>query len=69
MDAKVCKRKGGAWDANRKKCYDVGRMEMLTGEGLRTDGGHHKQWYLEEIAKKLGIDIEKLTYFEKGIAP
>ena len=25
-------------------------------EGLQTDGGHHKQWYLEEILRTAGMD-------------
>jgi len=28
--------------------------------GLLTDGAHHKQWYLEEILKVLGCDLEKI---------
>jgi hypothetical protein len=27
---------------------------------LLTDGEHHKQWYLEEILKALGYDLEDL---------
>ena len=26
-------------------------------EGLCTDGGHHKQWYLEQVLIKLGFDL------------
>lgn len=76
MDAKACKKKGGAWDANRNICYNFKRtekvlkqMEALTIAGLETDGSHHKQWFLEEMAKKLKIPDEKLLYFEKGVAP
>ena len=29
-------------------------------EGLMTDGGHHKQWFLEQILKKIGFNIENL---------
>lgn len=36
--------------------------------GLTTDGGHHKQFFLEEIARVLGISIAELDY-EEGIAP
>ena len=32
------------------------------------DGEHHKQWYLEEIAKLLGIDIPNFAY-DEGISP
>jgi len=45
-------------------------------EALNTDGGHHKQWYLDQILRKL---ISKEEYFkykndenygwEDGIAP
>ena len=28
----------------------VSQARELAIEGLQTDGGHHKQWYLEEIA-------------------
>ena len=29
--------------------------------GLKTDGGHHKQWFLEEIIKKLDYDIIEIS--------
>ena len=48
------------------------KAKRLVLEALYTDGGHHKQWYLEEIGKALGIDIkseyEKIKW-EEGIAP
>ena len=34
--------------------------------GLLTDGGHHKQFQLEEIANLLKIDLSDVNY-EKGI--
>ena len=38
--------------------------------GLRTDGAHHKQWYLERLADLLGLDLDPLRDgFEEGIAP
>ena len=45
-------------------------MEMAR-DGLVTDGGHHKQWYLEEIFKLAGGEIteEMQQSFEEGIAP
>jgi hypothetical protein len=43
-------------------------LEDLFVEALTTDGAHHKQWYLEEISKLLGIEIDDSIY-EKGIAP
>lgn len=50
--------------------------ELCIG-GLLTDGAHHKDWYLEEIIKSMGFDIEKIREEEKkkgyewesGIAP
>jgi hypothetical protein len=36
---------------------------------LTTDGEHHKQWYLEQIAKVLGIELVAELDYEKGIAP
>lgn len=36
-------------------------------DALITDGGHHKQWYLERLAKELNIEIT--IEYEKGIAP
>ena len=43
-------------------------IEILIVEGLQTDGGHHKQWYLEKIAQELEIDLNDIEH-EKGIAP
>ena len=42
-------------------------IQQLVNEALTTDGGHHKQWYIEKIADKLGL----LTIIEhdEGIAP
>lgn len=39
--------------------------ELIEG-GLSTDGAHHKQWYLEQIAELMGIKIKKDDY-EEGI--
>lgn len=46
-------------------------------DALLTDGGHHKQWYLEQLLWKLGFDVDKLKKelqkedyeWEEGIAP
>lgn len=35
-------------------------------EAVATDGAHHKQWYLEELAATLGV---ALPAHEPGIAP
>ena len=32
----------------------------LVKDGMYMDGGHHKQWYLEEVLKLCGVDVEKL---------
>lgn len=50
--------------------------------GLITDGGHHKQWFLEEVIKMLGYNLDKIKKeestpnkngdwyeWEDGIAP
>ena len=45
-------------------------VKTLILNGLITDGAHHKQWYLEQIAKILGIDLkEELHGYEKGMPP
>ena len=36
-------------------------IKNLCVDGLCTDGGHHKQWFLEEILKKLGLDLKKVS--------
>ena len=46
----------------------LGKVQELIEDALLTSGEHHKQWYLEEIAKELGIDISELDH-EEGIAP
>ncbi len=33
-------------------------------EGLRIDGEHHKQWYLEQILQALNFDLEQEKYKE-----
>lgn len=37
---------------------DIERAKKLALDGLYVDGSHHKQWYLEQIAVVLGVDIE-----------
>jgi len=49
-------------------------IEELALDALEIDGAHHKQWYLEEILKLCGANVENLrknfrTYGEEGIAP
>lgn len=45
---------------------EIFRAGSLLQEAVQTDGGHHKQWYLEEIAKILGIILPE---HDEGIAP
>jgi hypothetical protein len=47
---------------------EMKELERLIVDGIREDEGHHKQWYLEQIATLVGIDIEGYE-FERGIAP
>lgn len=52
-------------------------LKELCISGLLTDGGHHKQWYLEKILEKLGYSLEEIRQellkedyeWEEGIAP
>jgi len=51
-------------------------IKSLCMDGLRTDGAHHKQWFLEEILKALGCNLEEVRQdrrvngyeWEEGIA-
>lgn len=51
------------------------QLLQLIEKGLETDGGHHKQWYLEQILEFVsGVSVDDLRqngcyYGEKGIAP
>ena len=53
----------------------LGRIEKATAiavDGLITDGGHHKQWYLEQILIALGVNMDELRDtldWDEGIAP
>ena len=47
---------------------EFGRLYNLIAIGLSTDGAHHKQWCLLEIAKELGISIDPGEY-DEGITP
>lgn len=49
---------------------DLESVTTLALAGLRTDGSHHKQWYLEEILRVAGgITDTSGELLEKGIAP
>lgn len=43
-------------------------LKELIADALCCDGGHHKQWYLEEIAEYVNIDLSDICY-DQGIAP
>jgi len=46
------------------------KIGELATDGLTTDGGHHKQWFLEEIAKLCGVTEEWLdANVDRGIIP
>jgi hypothetical protein len=55
----------------------IEKLRDLAIDGLLTDGGHHKQWYLERIVETLGINMDQLVEeieslggeLEPGIAP
>jgi len=51
-----------------EKDVEVIYVEDLIIEGLMTDGEHHKQWYLEEILRRLGGDPDELGH-DPGVAP
>ncbi len=44
------------------------KVRELLEDGIFTDGAHHKQWYLSQIAEVVGIDVE-IEPGEEGIAP
>lgn len=50
-------------DRLRAKLSDIG--ELVT-EAVQVDGDWHKQWFLEQIAERLGISLPD---HEEGIAP
>lgn len=54
------------WDGN----YESNNTNIanLITEGLSVDGEHHKQWFLEQIAKLVDLETEEEGY-EKGVAP
>ena len=49
------------------------RIIELLKDGLQTDGGHHKQWYLNEVLKLVDLeiaqDVERHWTHDYGIAP
>jgi len=51
-----------------KKATSDKSVTDLVWEALLTDASHHKQWYLEAIGLKLGVEID-LAGHTWGIAP
>ena len=53
--------------------YKVAEIESLALEAIQTDGGHHKQWYLEKILEMCGWEdpkeLQRIYPHEEGIAP
>ena len=52
--------------------YKVATIEAIALEAIQVDGGHHKQWYLEQILEVCGWEAEQLQKIyphEEGIAP
>lgn len=45
---------------------DLASLTKLAQTGLTIDGAHHKQWALEQLARRLGLPV---TGYEPGIAP
>lgn len=45
------------------------RVEDYILEGIQTDGSHHKQWTLYEVAKQLGIKVPDDVEGEDPIEP
>jgi hypothetical protein len=43
----------------------IDRVLGLVFDGLATDGAHHKQWVLEQIAVTLGVESNALAEFER----
>lgn len=67
-DSVIIMYREGAVPAEKKE-LTPGAMSMvrtLLRDAVCTDGGHHKQWYLEQIAAFMEV---KLGEHEEGIAP
>ena len=56
----------------------IEQIKELGVDALFTDGSHHKQWYIEEMLKLLGVDLKELEIeqlregwpeWEPGIPP
>jgi hypothetical protein len=54
--------------------YEIENIVKLCTDALTTDGGHHKQWYLEKIllfvtGSHAWNHLKKRHEWEDGIAP
>lgn len=60
----------GKWYSDDKRLSNAINLAI---EGLFCDGGHHKQWYLEEVLRALGVDLAVVLMdegdWEDGKAP
>lgn len=52
-------------DAKEYDLTPIEKAKELAIDGLMTDGGWHKQWYLEEIIKALGYDLNEIRKQEQ----
>ena len=50
----------------RVRLEQTDKIQALALSALHTDGAHHKQWYLYQIAQLVGCDVSHLN---EGIAP
>lgn len=58
--------------SEKRNHADINQIKGLLQDALYTDGAYHKQWYLEQIGKAYGLDIEQLQKeggWNRGIAP
>lgn len=53
-------------DRGDRRVQVLADLSDLLQAAVTTDGEHHKQWYLEQIAETLGIELQS---HEPGIAP
>ena len=71
------RRVGSGSSVTPKADPKVEDAKELAVSGLLIDGGHHKQWYLEQVLKALGYDTRDIREgvnmqgydWEDGIAP
>jgi hypothetical protein len=54
--------------ADWKEYVENSTVEELIIEALQTEGEYHKQYFLVQIAKKLGISLSHVKH-DKGIPP